>query len=874
MSEDIELQEVVIDGVIVKMRRDNVRGHIVGRMLNRRKGMDFLSVGQHHDTARMLACGTAHAHTALHDPVDLTVPLVLASFLVIILHITEGRLVRQRADGSGPEGLSLSENHLGVFMGLGLIITGKVQVDIRLLVSLESQEGLKRDVKAFLFQRRPADRAGLVRHVTAGCSRIFPHFLRLKVAVMAGRAVIMGRQGIDLCDSGHGRHKGGTYGTTGTHQITVIIGFPYQLLGNNIHNRESIGDNGMKLLLQTRGYHLRKLFSVNGVGLFITDITQGLIRIFDDRRTLIRANRRNPLNHIRDLICISDHDLPGLVASQVFKFRQHLLRRAKVEGRLIVRILKALSGHDDPAVHLVLRIQEMHVAGGHHRLVKLLAKRNDLFVQPDQIILGFKSGTLSPQHELIVSQRLNLQIIIEIHQPRNLFLRRGTHQSLIELSGLAGGTDDQSLPVLLKNAFRDSGHSRKIIQMGPGNHAVKVHPSNLVFRQNNHMVAWQLLDGLLIQGAHLVYAVQIRDIPVFQHLHELYENLCRTACIVHGPVMVLQRNIQGFRHRIQLIAVQLRQQHTSQGHRIHHRKGAGKPLALAVLPDKAHVKAGIVCHHDGSLAELQKPGQNLLNRGLSHDHLVIDAGQLLDFKRNRRLRIHKNAEFIRDLAFFHTDGSDLDNPVILRTEACGLNIKDHVRVIQALSSGVLHDILHIVYQIALQAVDHLKRISLIQTVAGIRIRLHHAVIRHGNGLMSPGLCPFDDILHVGDAVHIAHFRVAVKLHSFHLAVVHPGGTEIGGLLDACDRAYGQLIVKPVLGRQSLNAHKRSFFDFFLQICKLLRVPCEKLHPDGIRVIRHGERDNRPSSPDFPLVPSCDLSMDYDLAHLTHQLHQI
>ena len=75
VSENIELQQVVVDGMVIEMRRYRVRRHIVCRMLHRGKGIDLLSDRQNNDTARMLSGGPAHADTALHDPVDLTVSL-------------------------------------------------------------------------------------------------------------------------------------------------------------------------------------------------------------------------------------------------------------------------------------------------------------------------------------------------------------------------------------------------------------------------------------------------------------------------------------------------------------------------------------------------------------------------------------------------------------------------------------------------------------------------------------------------------------------------------------------------------------------------------------------------------------------------------
>ena len=43
---------------------------------------------------------------------------------------------------------------------------------------------------------------------------------------------------------------------------------------------------------------------------------------------------------------------------------------------------------------------------------------------------------------------------------------------------------------------------------------------------------------------------------------------------------------------------------------------------------------------------------------------VVDAGQLLDPKRDRHFRVDKGAEFIRDLTIYHFDGTDLDDLVL------------------------------------------------------------------------------------------------------------------------------------------------------------------------------------------------------------------
>ena len=112
--------------MVIKMRGDDIRRHIVSRMLYRRKGIDVLPHRKYDDTAWMLAGTSAHTGTPCHDPVDLAVSLSAPSLLIVILHIAKGRLIGQGSDRPRPEGLSGTENNLRIFVCLTLVFTGKV----------------------------------------------------------------------------------------------------------------------------------------------------------------------------------------------------------------------------------------------------------------------------------------------------------------------------------------------------------------------------------------------------------------------------------------------------------------------------------------------------------------------------------------------------------------------------------------------------------------------------------------------------------------------------------------------------------------------------------------------------------------------------
>ena len=81
------------------------------------------------------------------------------------------------------------------------------------------------------------------------------------------------------------------------------------------------------------------------------------------RRVVFTRHRADHVAQIRDLIGILDHDLIRAVLAQIGKLAEHLVRGFEVQRRLIVRVAKALSRHQDAAERLVLRLEEVHVAG-------------------------------------------------------------------------------------------------------------------------------------------------------------------------------------------------------------------------------------------------------------------------------------------------------------------------------------------------------------------------------------------------------------------------------------------------------------------------------------------------------------------------------
>ena len=73
--------------------------------------------------------------------------------------------------------------------------------------------------------------------------------------------------------------------------------------------------------------------------------------------------------------------------AQVGKFRQHLLRGLKVNGQGRIGIGKLLAGQQNVAIHLILRLLEVHIAGGAHGFAQLPAQPDDSTVELPQLLL-------------------------------------------------------------------------------------------------------------------------------------------------------------------------------------------------------------------------------------------------------------------------------------------------------------------------------------------------------------------------------------------------------------------------------------------------------------------------------------------------------
>ena len=104
---------------------------------------------------------------------------------------------------------------------------------------------------------------------------------------------------------------------------------------------------------------------------------------------------------------------------------------------------------------------------------------------------------------------------------------------------------------------------------------------------------------------------------------------------------------------------------------------------------------------------------------------------------------------------------------------------------------------------------------------GIRKSLHNTVIRDGKRRMSPFLCTFQDILYVGDRIHIAHFGMAMQLHTFDGSFVHTLLRKIIPFFDPEDGRHGNILGKGIKPRRPQDLYKRPCFEICPDLGKTL-----------------------------------------------------
>ena len=457
----------------IEVGRQDITVRLVGRMLNRGKVINVVIRRDNDHAARMLTGRPFDAFASFGKPQLLCLMGNLSAFLQIVQCVTKRRLLRNGRNRSRFKDVVRTEQLFGVPVDIRLIFTGKVQVDIRLLVAVESQEGFERDIVSVLVHPGAAFRAVFCRKVESRTAAAVGD----KLAVFALGAYIVRYQRINLRNTGHMRDKRRTDRTTRTDQIAMLFGIINQFLCNHVQNRESVADNRIQFPFQPLCDQFRHRITVNFLCTCPGNPLQILFRPSDAGRIGPFRNRTDIiLDHIGDLVGVGDNHLICFIGAKIGKLIQHLIGRAEIERRLIVGVLKFHTGQQDGAEDRVFRLHKMHVTGCNNWFIELFTNPKDGFIVFNQLIAVLRPAGLN--HKFIVAQRLDFQIIIKGCNVAQLFKRFPLDNRLEQFPCFTGTADQQPFPVFHNLTLWGAGPAVIILNMCAGNQFIQVFQSD------------------------------------------------------------------------------------------------------------------------------------------------------------------------------------------------------------------------------------------------------------------------------------------------------------------------------------------------------------------------------------------------------------
>ena len=158
------------------------------------------------------------------------------------------------------------------------------------------------------------------------------------------------------------------------------------------------------------------------------------------------------------------------------------------------------AGLQDRPVDLVFRVQEMCVGRGTDRFPHLFAERADPAVDLPEVFFGVNVITVFFDQVEVVSDRLDLEIIIKISNAPYLIFCFTAQDGVVKLTRGTGGTQDQAFTVLVQQGIRDTRPPLEIGQVGVRYQMIQIDASCLICSEDHRVIS-----------GHFPYRFRVRD---------------------------------------------------------------------------------------------------------------------------------------------------------------------------------------------------------------------------------------------------------------------------------------------------------------------------------------------------------------------------
>ena len=312
--------------------------------------------------------------------------------------------------------------------------------------------------------------------------------------------------------------------------------------------------DGVQLLLQPLFHNFGQRVTVIALGVFPRSIAQLLLCTLDAGRVGAARDGTNiVVDHRRDLAGVLHHYLVGFFLGQIVELRQHILRGAEEQRRLVVGIFKAVARLQHSAVSRILRLGKVHVAGGNDRLVQIFAQLDDRAVEVFDVLFAVHLAV--PHHVGVVAQRLDLKNIVVGRDLFQFFIAGAIHDGPVQLAGFAGGSEQQAVPVFVQKTPRHPGLFEKVVHMGFADDLVQIFQAHLVLDQNDEVVIL-LFQHLAVAAKAGVDLTDLCYLLFFQVIQHDPEDAAQRGRILTGTVGLVGRQLQMLVDGALLVVVQ------------------------------------------------------------------------------------------------------------------------------------------------------------------------------------------------------------------------------------------------------------------------------------------------------------------------------
>ena len=158
----------------------------------------------------------------------------------------------------------------------------------------------------------------------------------------------------------------------------------------------------------------------------------------------------------------------------------------------------------------------MSITGCYYRLIELLSKPYDFFIDLSDIVIRVNIFvSLRANHEVVVSHRLNLKIVIEVYKTSNFLWWSSLYNCSVEFAGAAGASNNKSFSVFHKFTLWNKRESSEIIYMRLADKSIEINSSQCVLGKNNAVVRTKVPDHLRGWFTQNIYISKILSLLFF-----------------------------------------------------------------------------------------------------------------------------------------------------------------------------------------------------------------------------------------------------------------------------------------------------------------------------------------------------------------------